>query len=309
MIINVGQRTDIPAFYSDWFYRRIKEGFVQVRNPFYPKLVTEYRLDPEVVDILSFCTKNPAPMLSRLDELKQFRQWWYVSITPYGKDLEAGVPDKRQVIESFKKLSDKIGSDHIGWRYDPILIHGKYTVSYHIRAFEKMCSLLEGYTHLCVFSFLDLYQKTKKNLPGARKVTREEQEEIAKAFFAISSKHNIVLNGCHEDRFLEKYGIQMGGCLTKEFFEKQLHVRLETPKGYVPPREGCACLLSNDIGAYQSCLHRCLYCYVTYDHDKAISNYRLHDPYSPMLIGHLEEGDLLRKASQESYLASQLSLF
>lgn len=104
MIINVGQRTDIPAFYSDWFYRRIKEGFVQVRNPFYPKLVTEYRLDPEVVDILSFCTKNPAPMLSRLDELKQFRQWWYVSITPYGKDLEAGVPDKRQVIESFKNF-------------------------------------------------------------------------------------------------------------------------------------------------------------------------------------------------------------
>ena len=166
----------------------------------------------------------------------------------------------RQVIESFKKLSDKIGSDHIGWRYDPILIHGKYTVSYHIRAFEKMCSLLEGYTHLCVFSFLDLYQKTKKNLPGARKVTREEQEEIAKAFFAISSKHNIVLNGCHEDRFLENYGIQMGGCLTKEIFEKQLHVRLETPKGYVPPREGCACLLSNDIGAYQSCLHRLPQC-------------------------------------------------
>ena len=92
MIINTGQRTDIPAFYSKWFINRIREGFVLVRNPYNPKLVTKFKLNPNVVDVIGFCTKNPKPMFQYLDELKPFGQFWYISITGFdGLDIASVV--------------------------------------------------------------------------------------------------------------------------------------------------------------------------------------------------------------------------
>ena len=92
-------RTDIPAFYSEWFINRIKEGFVFVRNPYNPVQVTRYSLSPDVVDLISFCTKNPAPMLGKMEHLDPYGQYWFVTITPYGKDIEPNVPDKQKVME------------------------------------------------------------------------------------------------------------------------------------------------------------------------------------------------------------------
>ena len=106
MIIHTGMRTDIPAFYSEWFLHRIQEGMVCVRNPYNPSQVTKYSLSPEVVDLIAFCTKNPAPMLSHMDALKPYGQYWFVTITPYGRDIEPNVPDKEIVMEHFKQLSD-----------------------------------------------------------------------------------------------------------------------------------------------------------------------------------------------------------
>ena len=157
MILNTGMRTDIPAFFSDWFFKRIKEGYVYVRNPYFPNKVTKYLLNPNVIDCLVFTTKNPKPMLSRLNELKSFGQYWFVTITPYGKEIESNVPDKKEIIESFKELSKAIGKEKVGWRYDPIFISEKYSLSYHIETFEKMASELSGYTEECVISFIDLY--------------------------------------------------------------------------------------------------------------------------------------------------------
>ena len=165
MILNTGNRTDIPAFFSDWFFNRIQEGFVCVRNPYFPHQVTKYILDPQVIDIICFCTKNPKPMLSRLDLIKDYKQFWFVTITPYNQTIEPYVPNKNEIIRSFIELSKKIGSRCIGWRYDPIFLNDYYTVEYHLRIFEKMCQKLTGYTHQCVISFIDLYQKTKKNTP------------------------------------------------------------------------------------------------------------------------------------------------
>ena len=122
MIINTGMRTDIPAFYHEWLINRIKEGFVLVRNPYNPSQVTRYSLSPEVVDLIAFCTKNPAPMLPHMDVLKPYGQYWFVTITPYGKDIEPNVPDKQKVMEDFKKLSDAVSVDSVGWRYDPIFV-------------------------------------------------------------------------------------------------------------------------------------------------------------------------------------------
>ncbi len=156
MIINTGQRTDIPAFYSEWFVNRLKAGFVLVRNPYNPKSVTRYRLTPDVVDLIGFCTKNPAPMLSHMDLLRPFGQYWYVTITPYGKDIEPCVPGKLNVLESFKHLSDTVGVHRVGWRYDPILISENWPVERHIKAFAYMAKELSGYTRTAVISFIDM---------------------------------------------------------------------------------------------------------------------------------------------------------
>lgn len=108
MIIQTGMRTDIPAFYSKWLLNRIREGFVCVRNPYNPSQVTRYSLSPEVVDLIAFCTKNPAPMLPYLDELKNYGQYWFVTITPYGRDIEPNVPAKEAVMRSFQQLSEVV---------------------------------------------------------------------------------------------------------------------------------------------------------------------------------------------------------
>ena len=116
MILNTGQRTDIPAFYSEWFASRLREGFVCVRNPYNPVQVTRYRLDPSVVDVIGFCSKNPEPMLRYMDLLQNYGQFWYVTITPYGRDIEPNVPDKHHLLGVFQRLSSIVGSRCIGWR-------------------------------------------------------------------------------------------------------------------------------------------------------------------------------------------------
>ena len=163
MIINTGQRTDIPAFYSKWFINRIREGFVLVRNPYYPKTVTKFLLNPDVVDVIGFCTKNPRPMLKYLDEINEFGQFWYISITGFEKDYEPNVPAIDQVIEDFKYLSKKVGSHAVAWRYTPIIVNEKYTVERHIKTFEYIASKLEGYTSLVAFGFVDIYDKGKRH--------------------------------------------------------------------------------------------------------------------------------------------------
>ena len=165
MIINTGMRTDIPAFYSKWLLNRIKEGYVYVRNPYYKHQVTKYSLDPKVVDCLAFCTKNPHPLIDRLNELDKYKQFWFITITPYGKDIEPYVPDKRQVIADFKIISNHIGKHAIALRYDPIFINEKFDVKMHIRCFAKLLSELKGYTEDCTISFIDMYEKVKRNAP------------------------------------------------------------------------------------------------------------------------------------------------
>ena len=117
MILNAGQRTDIPGFFSRWFINRVKEKFVFVRSPYAPQQLLRYRIDPETVDILSFCTKNPAPMLPRLEHIRRFPQIWQVTVTPYGKEIEPGVPEKSDVIKAFQALSMRVGANACIWRY------------------------------------------------------------------------------------------------------------------------------------------------------------------------------------------------
>lgn len=307
MILQTGMRTDIPAFYSEWFINRIKEGYVLVRNPYNPSNVTKYRINPDVVDLIAFCTKNPSPMLAYMDILKPYGQYWFVTITPYGKEIEPNVPDKRQVIKAFKALSKTVGIDSIGWRYDPIFITKKYSPEFHLKAFEKMAKALSGYTNTCIISFIDLYKKVIKNFPQARMVNKEERLTIRKAFADIGRKYGITIKACAEGEELKPYGVDCNGCLTQSVYETALHSKLNMPKRK-GQRAECACFFGNDIGAYDTCRHFCKYCYANADKAAVIRNIKQHNPNSPFLIGTHQIGDKIMEVKQDSWIDNQLIL-
>ena len=309
MIINTGQRTDIPAFYSKWFINRIREGYVYVRNPYYPTLVTKFLLNPEVVDVIGFCTKNPRPMFPYLDEIKDYGQFWYISITGFERDLEPNVPPINQVVEDFKYLSNKIGSNAIGWRYTPIIINDKYTKEYHINKFEEIANKLEGYTNLVAYGFVDLYPKLNKNHPEIKDTNDKTKIEITNAFIDIAKKHHMNLRLCSKEKWLKEYGVDIDGCMRVEDYESSIssHLnikqKMEARKGY------CACYLSNDIGSYNSCPHLCTYCYANGNKELILKNYKNHDDNSPLLIGNLTNNDKIKEAKQESYKDKRVTLF
>ena len=234
MIINTGMRTDIPAFYSEWFMNRIREGYVLVRNPYRQDWITRYELDPEVVDCIAFCTKNPAPMLKYIDELKRFHQYWFVTITPYGKDVELNVPPKEQVMQNFITLSKAIGVNCVGWRYDPIFIDSTYTLERHLSDFETMCRTLSGYTEVCVISFIDIYEKVTRNFPQARTVNMliikpANYEDIEKEWLfqrSIPVEENGFLND-YPDISRDDFDSALETIIAQSKGEK-------LPEGYVP---------------------------------------------------------------------------
>lgn len=308
MILNLGNRTDIPAFYSEWFYNRLKEGSVCVRNPYVPNLVTRYQLRPDLVDILVFGTKNPAPMLPDLNKMNDFQQQWFISITPYERDIEPGVPPCSEVIESTGRLSAQLGKRAVVWRYDPVFIARRYDLDFHLKSFEYMASLLEGICEVCVISFVDLYKKTLRNFPDVKEVSREDQHFLAKHFVKIAGSYGMRVKSCAESRELDAYGVDSSGCFMKKDLQDLTGLEYVIPKKK-SKRESCDCLLENEIGAYNSCPHGCLYCYANYSKGEVARNWKDHDPGSPLLIGHLEPEDEIRDAVQKSYLDRQMSLF
>lgn len=308
MILNTGSRTDIPAYYSKWFYNRVREGFVLVRNPYYPSQVTRYRLSPDVVDILVFCTKNPEPMLAELELLSPYTCFWFVTVTPYKKDIEPHVPPVEKVLKTMKQMGERVGTDKISWRYDPVLITEKYSVDYHIREFEKMAGFLGGITNQCVVSFLDLYEKTKRNFPEAKAVTEAEQEILVEAFSKTAARNGMRIHLCCEKETLVRDHVDAKGCMSKEILEQAAGYRLRVPRQRYT-RQECACLLGADIGAYNTCGHGCLYCYANYDRKTVLRNMACHDENSPFLIGYGQEGDAIKDAKQESWRDGQISMF
>lgn len=306
MIIQTGQRTDIPAFYAEWFANRLRAGFVCVRNPYDPGQVSRYRLDPSVVDLIGFCTKNPVPMFPYLDLLRAYGQYWFVTITPYGQDIEPGVPDKHRLLEDFRALSARVGVNAIGWRYDPILLTEKYTIEYHIRAFEAMAAALEGAVKTVVISFIDLYPKVKRNFPEVVEVTKEQRITLGREIIRIAAAHGMTVKPCAEGDELAPYGANCRGCTTIETFETAIGRTLHAPKRK-SARATCACWLSSDIGAYNTCRHLCRYCYANAEPDIVLAQSRFHDPESPFLIGGYLPGDRIHDVPQESWIDEQLS--
>ncbi len=310
MIIQTGMRTDIPAFYSEWFANRLRAGYVYVRNPYNQSQVTKYQLNPEVVDVIGFCSKNPEPMLRYMNLLQPYGQYWFVTITPYGSEIEPYVPPVEKVLNSFIRLSEIVGADSMGWRYDPIFLSEKYSIEFHKEQFEQMAEKLDGYTHTCVISFLDLYEKTKRNFPEGMRVTREQRMAIGKELIWIAKNHHMTIRPCAEGDELAAFGADCTGCMTKETYETAIHGRLKFPGSMVKSqRPECACVFGRDIGQYNSCGHFCRYCYANTDRESVIRNMRMHDPASPFLIGHSMPDDMVHEAEQSKWRDDQMTIF
>lgn len=308
MIIHASMRTDIPAFYSRWMARRIEESFVLVRNPYNPLSVTRYRLSPDVVDLIAFCTKNPVPMLPYMARLSPFRQHWSITVNGYGKALEPGVPPLSSVISGFRRISAIVGPLHTAWRYDPICLTDTFDISFHIAAFSRIASQLEGFTHTCMASFLDLYPKVRENFPEGRLTAPQERITLGKELVRIAKSHGIQFIACAEGTDLAPYGADCRGCFTKERLEALIGAPLRIPKE-PRARKECACIMGHDIGAYSSCPHFCRYCYANASPAAVRRNTLRHDPASPYLLGGPSPHDEIHKARQASWILPQMSLF
>lgn len=310
MIISASRRTDIPTYYSEWFLNRIKAGYALVRNPMNPHQVSRISLSPDVVDGIVFFTKNPIPMLGKLDALKEYMYVFQFTLTPYGRDMETHVPSKaEQIIPAFQRLSDLIGPDRVIWRYDPILLNGLYTVDYHIRYFEGIAQKLHSYTRQCTISFVDLYQKTRRNAAGLalREILLEEQNMLAKALSEIAHGYGLQISTCAEDIDLDRYGIAHARCIDGRLFERLLGCPLDAKKD-ANQRAECGCMESVEVGAYHTCLNGCKYCYANHSPQIALTNAAKHNPQSPLLLGELAPGDRVTERKMRSLKVGQIGL-
>lgn len=288
MILNVSSRTDIIAFYENWLIKRVEAGFVDVRNPFNPKLVN--RINFSDVDLILFCTKNPIPILNDLNKIK-ILYLFQITITPYKRDIEPNVPSKKEVIEAVKKISKAIGKENVSVRYDPIFLSEKYNIDYHIKAFKKLCMLLNGYIETIIVSFLDECKNVlkNKNVLQYRKFTEEDYKIIGKNFSKIAKLNNMKVQTCFEERNLTEYGFTKGECLSHE-----LAYRLTGKKYKSWKARKCNCVEMVDIGVYNSCKHFCKYCYANYDEKIVNNNFKNHDVNSSLLIGNVKKDDIIK---------------
>ena len=291
MILFASGRTDIPAFYSNWFINRVKAGFVDVRNPFNQNLVS--RINFSDVDLIMFCSKNPLPMIDKLKMLK-VPVLFHVTITPYSKDVEPNIPDKRLIIEGVKKLSLVLGIDNVVLRYDPIFLSDKYNVDYHIRAFDKLCKNLNGYVNKIIVSFMDEYKNVRinKDILKYRTFTREDYKKIGEAFSKSAMDNGMSVQTCFEDEDLTEYGFVKGECLSHELAYILTGKKFKSSN--VRKEKKCQCVQMVDIGDYNSCMHMCKYCYANYDEKAVSSNFERHDDNSSLLIGSVQSDDVIK---------------
>lgn len=308
MILFASGRTDVPAFYAPWLVNRVHAGFVDVRNPYYSRHVTRYRLSPDMVDCFVFCTKNPAPMLPFLDNFKDFGVYFFVTITPYGTDIEPNVPEKSAVMGAFAELSARLGRHRVCWRYDPIFVSVDYPVSAHLRAFRTMAERLRGTTDRCIISFIDLYEKTRRNFPDVQEVSAADQRFLAQALARIGAETGISLETCAEEADLSTFGVARGACVSRAVVEAATGVRLLPTLSKQTLRAQCACLPTSDIASYNCCPHLCRYCYANYDAHLVAKNYARHDHESSFIIGGALPDDIVHEAKQESWRDRQLLL-
>lgn len=284
MILSIDFRTDIPAFYSEWLLNRFKEGYVYFRNPAYPSTIHKIILDRDHIEGIMWCSKDYLPILHALHHItNKFPSVFHYTITGYGKDIEPNVPDLTQSIYTFKELSERYGKEKVIWRFDPIFYNKDINEQNTLERFESICKELHNYTDRVVINFVSPYEKVKRHMPDLMCPTNDEKIHLIKELLKICNKYNFKLQTCGNGlQFKDLEGVEITGCLD----EHALNLMGIYPKQNRKEMEwGCLCYPNTCIGEYNTCLHKCRYCYASADFDKCDKNFELHDPKSPLLIG------------------------
>ena len=293
MIISASRRTDIPAFYGEWFYDRLLHKEVITRNPFNHKMLTRLALEPDKIDCIVFWTKNPEKFLEFLKPISDmgYKYYFNYTITAYDQSMEKNVPPKNAVIDTFLKLSDMIGKEKVIWRYDPVIINNKYTHEFHESWFDYLCRKLGSHTEKCVFSFVDKYTFLEKDFKrhGIYQPSMEEMICMSKILKKISSEYNIPLFTCSEVADLSELEIMHNRCIDGNLVNR-INGMSKSYKKDTGQRNECGCVSSKDIGSYGTCLHECVYCYARKSRNKSVSaaDYDIH---SPMLFDEIKGND------------------
>lgn len=311
MIISASRRTDIPAFHSDWFFNRIKERYVLVPNPYNSKMISRISLDPAIVDCIVFWSKNPAPMLEKLDKLKEYNYYFQFTLNPYGPEIENHLPIISKRIDTFKRLSDRIGKEKVIWRYDPVLTNETYTPGFHKEKFAEIAYELKEHTEKCMLGFIDHYQhiRTAVSRFNIQPLLKADIEEMAASFKKTVDTCSIQLDTCTVKVDLTHLGIPGGLCIDNQLVERIAGYPISARKDK-NQRDICRCAESIDIGIYESCLNGCIYCYAIKGNYNTVKyNLNKHDKNSPMLVGELQEDNIVKERLVKSLRNDQFSLF
>jgi hypothetical protein len=309
MIITASRRTDIPAFYLEWFANRIKEGYVLARNPRFGTNISKIILRPDIVDCIIFVTKNPAKMLDKLGLLDNFNFLFQYTLNPYGPDIEQGLPTLDARIDLFIELSKRIGKKKTIWRYDPIALSEKISPEFHIRKFAYIAGKLKGCTEKCIISFIDVYRSAKQRLDkaGVRAPDEREMRAIAAGVSAAAESSGIQIATCAESIDLDEFGIGHGKCVDEELVSELFGLRVRKMENK-PLRKDCACARSIDIGEYNTCVHNCLYCYANFRRKLIADNISRHRRNSPLLTGEPDGSERIFEIGSQMK-AGRLPLF
>ncbi len=306
MIISASRRTDIPAFYGEWFMNRINEGFVYTKNPFNCHAISKISLSIDVVDMIVFWTKDAKNFMRYLDKLDEigYEYYFQFTLTPYDKNIEPGLRDKNDIVKTFIELSKRIGKEKIVWRYDPILMNENIDVKYHVDNFKKYVNLLSSYTDSVIISFLDDYKRIGHRKQNFRKPTLNEMIQIGEAFSKIAEGNSISIKTCAEE-IVFKNGIEKASCIDPVLIAKIIKQPIKIKKDKNQRKE-CLCVESVDIGEYDSCLHSCEYCYANVSNKIIKANTTLHNKNSSLLIGQISERDVIKERKVKSLKTNQI---
>lgn len=311
VIISASRSTDIPAFYADWFVHRLQEGYLKWVNPFngIPSYVSfdETRL-------IVFWSKNPAPLekfLPYLDE-KIGNYYFQFTLNDYEQEnLEPSVPPIQQRIETFLRLSERVGKRKVIWRFDPLILTETTGVDELLRKIENIGNQLKNHTEKFVFSFADIQiyrkveQNLKRNLVSYREFDEDSMFDFARGLEELNQNWNFAIGSCAEKISLEPYGIMHNKCIDDDLIIKLFghdrplmeflgvktladgsleKTKYRKDKGQ---REICGCILSKDIGAYNTCPYLCTYCYANGTKNSVLANYKSHkkNPFDETIKG------------------------
>ncbi len=296
MIISASRRTDIPAFYAEWFINRIREGYCTVPNPYNREQVAHVSLLPEDVDVIVFWTRNPKPLFPYIAELDQlgYRYYFQYTLLGYPREIDTKGPSRQVAIKTLQELSDLIGPQRVIWRYDPIVFSNLTGGQFHVENYTYIADAVRGHTQRSVISVMDMYNKFRKrvdqlNQQGVGFVDHDgmpspRYDALMNTIAQIARANDMEIFSCSEERDLTPYGISPGKCIDDDYIQATFGIEVGHKKD-PGQRAACGCVVSKDIGMYDTCVFGCQYCYATGNFERSKENLESHKPESPSILG------------------------